>query len=633
MGLSRLDQRDGEALVHEMIKNHVGLPGDIVAEIVKHTDGVPLFLEELTKAMLEAGTVGTEATDRPQAAGPSTLTIPPTLQALLMARLDGLGPNAKETAQIAAALGREFSYELLAAISSSSEAVLQGSLDRLVGAGLVFQRGVPPQSTYSFKHALVQDAAYSTLLRSQRQSLHGRVVAALKERFAEKTESQPELLARHLTEAGLTEEAIAYWSKAGQQAVARFANKEAEAHLTKAIELLETLPKDRARNEQEVELRLALAVPLTRSHGYGSAEVETCAKRSRELCDGLNNPSTRFAAYRLMWNSCLMRQPVPRTIGLARELMALAREGHDNARLAVAHRALAFSLLMAGNHSEADPLLAECVRLADNVPDAAFSAYGEHPGMLGRAYGSWTRCFIGFLEQAVQLGDAAVEHARARHSPQNLAWALATSGLIRIYFRDTVGAERYCRESIEVAREHRLPQWLANAQATLGKALCSRGEPQAGIGLQQEGIRSLHAAGSVLNTTRYRTYLAESFLNVGELQRARVEVEAGHAHRETYGEGHFAAELERVEADLLRAEGAPSQTVAAQLNKAIGTARSQGARLFELRAANSLARLWRDEGRRAEAHAFLAPIYGWFTEGFAMPDLQEAKALLDELEH
>jgi class 3 adenylate cyclase len=628
MGLSRLDQRDGEALVHEMTKSHVGLSGEIVAEIVKHTDGVPLFLEELTKAMLEASTA---AAPGPQAARRSTLAIPPTLQALLMARLDGLGPSAKETAQMAAALGREFSYELLAAITQGNEPVLQGSLDRLVGAGLVFQRGTPPQATYSFKHALVQDAAYDTLLRTQRQSLHRRIAAKLQERLAEKTESQPELLARHLTEAGVTDEAIASWSKAGQQAVGRFANKEAEAHLTKAIELLQTLPESRSRNEQEVELRLALGVTLIRLHGAGSAEVETCAKRSRELSDGLNNPSTRFAAFRLMWQSCIMRQPVPRAIGLARELMALAREGHDNARLAVAHRALAFSLQMAGNHSEADPLLAECVRLADNVPDAAFSAYGEHPGMIGRLYGGQARCLIGFLEQGTRLGDAAVEHARARHNPQNLAWALMVSGSIRNLLRETVGAERYCRESIEVAREHRLAQWLAMAQAGLGKALCSRGDPQAGIRLQEEGIRSLHAAGSMVMTTRFRLYLAESFLNLGELERARVEVEAGHAHRETYREGYHAAELDSVEAELLRAEGAPSQTVAAQLNKAISTAHSQGARLFELRAATSLARLWRDEGRGAEAHALLAPLYGWFTEGFAFPDLQEAKALLDEL--
>lgn len=287
MGLSRLDQRDGEALVLEVIKNHVGLPGDMIAEIVRHTDGVPLFLEELTKAMLETGTAATNAIT-----GRATLAIPPTLQALLMARLDGLGPSAKETAQLAAALGREFSYELLAAITPGKEAVLQSSLDRLVAAGLVFQRGLPPQSTYSFKHALVQDAAYSTLLRSQRQALHRRIAATLKNRFADKIQTQPELLARHLTEAGQTEEAITYWRIAGQQAAARFANEEAEAHLTKGIELLKTLPESRSRNATEVDLRLALAVPLTSLYGNGSVEVETCAKRACELSDGLEDRST-----------------------------------------------------------------------------------------------------------------------------------------------------------------------------------------------------------------------------------------------------------------------------------------------------------------------------------------------------
>jgi hypothetical protein len=628
MGLSRLDQRDGEALVHEVIKNYVGLPGEIIAEIVKHTDGVPLFLEELTKAMLEAGTA---AAAGPQATRRSTLAIPPTLQALLMARLDGLGPSAKETAQAAAALGREFSYELLAAITSGSEVALQGSLDRLVAAGLVFQRGVPPQSTYSFKHALVQDAAYSTLLRSQRQSLHGRIATRLKERFAEKTESQPELLARHLTEAGLTEEAITYWSNAGQQAVARFANKEAEAHLSKAIELLETLPEDRSRNERGVDLRLALAVPLTRLHGYGSTEVETCALRAKQLCDELQDHPARFAAYRLNWNSCTMRHPAPNSLALARELVTSAQEGGDPAQLSIAYRSLGLSLFYVGDHTEADALFANCARLADSVPDVRFSVYGEHPGMIGRTYGGHTRCLIGFPTQGVQLIDDGVAHARARHSPQSLAWALFVAGMVRNVLRDTSEAEKLSRETIEVASEHRLPQWLAFGQTVLGKALCINGDPQRGISLQEEGMRSLHAAGHHSATTRLQTCLAESLIGIGELEKARVQLEASRSHRETYGEVNYAAEMERVEAELLRAEGAPSQTVAAQLNKAITTARSQGARLFELRAATDLARLWRDEGRRSEAHALLAPIYGWFTEGFAMPDLREAKALLDEL--
>jgi class 3 adenylate cyclase len=631
MGLNRLARRDGEALVHEVIKNHVGLSAEVIAEIVKHTDGVPLFLEELAKAMLETGAAGVKAAAGSQAARRAPLAIPPTLQALLMARLDGLGSSAKETAQTAAALGREFSYELLAAVTPSGEPALQGSLDRLVGAGLVFQRGVPPYSTYSFKHALVQDAAYSTLLRSQRQALHKRIAATLKNRFADKIEAQPELLARHLTEAGVAEEAITYWSKAGQQATTRFANKEAEAHFGKAIELLETLPEDGSRNEQEIDLRLALAVPLTRLHGYGSAVVEACAIRSRELCDELGSPSTRFTAYRLMWNSCLMRQPLPRAVASARELTDLAREGGDNARLAIAHRALALSLFMRGEFSEANALFTEGVRLADSISDAEFLVYGEHPGMICRLYGGANRCYIGFPEQGVLLCDAAVAHARVRHNPQSLAWALNISAITHHVLRDVLKAERFSQEAIELARIHRLPQWHAFAQASLGKALCIKGDTQTGISLQEEGLRSLYAAGSLSASTRLRIWLAESLIVVGERQRAHSQLQAVQAHRETYGEAYLAAEADRLEAALLRAEGARSGAVAAQLDKAISTARSQGARLFELRAATSLARLWRDEGRRAEAHALLAPIYGWFTEGFAMPDLRDAKALLDEL--
>jgi class 3 adenylate cyclase/tetratricopeptide (TPR) repeat protein len=630
-GLSRLDQRDGEALVLEVIKNHAGLPGELIAEIVKHTDGVPLFLEELTKAILEDGTAGTKAAAEPQAAGRSALAIPPTLQALLMARLDGLGPSAKATAQMAAALGREFSYEVLAAITPGSEAVLRSSLDRLVGAGLVFERGVPPDSTYSFKHALVQDAAYSTLLRTQRQTLHGRIAMRLKERFAEKTESQPELLARHLTEAGLTEEAITYWSRAGQQAAARFANKEAESHFTRAIELLENLPPSRSRDELEVDLRLSLAVPQTAVHGYGSAAVETCALRVRQLCDELDDHPGRFAAYRLMWNSFLMRKPVPRSVRLGRELLAIARDGRDCAQLAVAQRALGYSLFMAGKPAEADALFAECASLADSVPDTAFSVYGEHPGMISRLYGGGTRCLIGFPEQGAMLSDAGVAHARARHSPHNVAWALVNCGSLRIILRDTIQAERLLREILDLAQAHRFPQWLALGNMLLGKVLCSKGDSQTGIRLQKEGMLSWQATGAVSMTTRYRMYLAESLVGFGQLDEARSYLAEAHSHRERFGEEVYAAELERVEAQLLRAEGAPEQKVEFHLNEAIRIARGQVARLFELRAATDLARLWREEDRRAEAHALLSPICGWFTEGFGMPDLQEANALLHEL--
>jgi predicted ATPase len=365
--INRLAQRDVIALIGGVVGNNL-IPADIRRDIIERTDGIPLFVEEMTKAVLEAESEG-EAR-RTAATIPSpALAVPASLQASLMARLDRLG-GAKEVAQIGAAIGREFGHTLLAAVVSRPEAELGLALDRLVAAGLLFRQGVAPHATYLFKHALVQDAAYGTLLRHARAALHARIASTLKGSFTERTESQPELLAHHLTEAGLTEEAITYWSKAGRQASARFANKEAEAHLTRAIALVETLPPSRSRNELEAKLRLALAAPLTALHGYGSATVETCALRARQLCDELGDHPDRFATYRLMWNSCLMRQPAPCALALARELIALARESSDRARLAVAQRALAFSLLVTGEYSEADALFVECARLADDVPES-----------------------------------------------------------------------------------------------------------------------------------------------------------------------------------------------------------------------------------------------------------------------
>lgn len=325
------------------------------------------------------------------------------------------------------------------------------------------------------------------------------------------------------------------------------------------------------------------------------------------------------------------RHPGRNALALARELMALAREDANPIRLAIAHRALGYSLHNSGEHAEADALFSECVMLSDSIADAEFSVFGEHPGMIGRLYGGQTRCIIGFPVQGLALADTGLAHARARHSPHNLAWALVSSGLVRHILRDAVELERLALEAVELAREHRFPQWLAYGQVFLGHAMCSKGEPKGGISVQEEGIRSLHAAGSRHMDILVRTCLAESLIDVGELEKARVQLKASRSHFETSGEANYVVELERMEAELLRAEGAPSQEVAAQLKQAIGTARSQGARLFELRAATDLARLWHDEGRYTEAHALLAPIYGWFTEGFAMPDLRDAKALLDEL--
>jgi class 3 adenylate cyclase len=320
LALNRLGERDSTTLV-ERLAGDAALSQEIVDEIVERTDGVPLFVEELTKAVLESGDRTTALT----ASLSPARAVPATLHASLIARLDRLGPAAKEVGQIGSVIGREFSYELIGQVAQRPVDELRLGLDRLIEAGLLFRRGVAPQSTYLFKHALVQDAAYSTLLRSRRQALHARVGKALEDDFPETSDTQPELLAHHFTQAGLVEPAIEFRHRAGTRSVRRSAHTEASAHFRCALHILGKLPPSRERDERELELTLALAVPLIAIHGFGSGHVEQCALRAKALSDKLHDSPGGFAAQRLAWNSCLMRQPVPKTVALARDLLNLGK--------------------------------------------------------------------------------------------------------------------------------------------------------------------------------------------------------------------------------------------------------------------------------------------------------------------
>ena len=470
MSLNRLGRGDGAAMVERVVGN-AALPPDVIAEIVERTDGVPLFVEEMTKAVLEAGA---ERGREIAASVPSTwLGVPATLQASLMARLDRLGPAPKEIAQIGAVLGREFAYELIEPVAQRDEKELQAALDQLSDAGLLFCRGTAPHASYLFKHALVQDAAYDTLLRARRQELHARVAAILEQHFPDLVNSQPELLAHHFTRAGLVDPAIEFWSRAGARSIARSAHSEAVSHFESALDLLNKLAPSQQRHERELELTLALAVPLIAVHGFGSLRVENCALRAKGLSDELPS-SRRFAAQRVAWNSCLMRQPVPRTVVLARELVELA-EGDDNlAKLAVAHRALGYSLFIAGEFREAIELLDRGIALADALSDQEFAVYGEHPGMVCRIYAGQTKIIMGLPETGARLIEAAIEHARYEGNTHSLAWALAVAAHSFVTQHETQATVRFASDAIDTAREHRLPQWLALGERCKGWARLDR---------------------------------------------------------------------------------------------------------------------------------------------------------------
>ena len=626
--LSRLANRDTTALVTG-ITGGKSLPAEILDRIVERTDGIPLFAEELTKTLLESGLLREEGDSYTLTRPLPPLAIPTSLQASLLARLDRLMP-VKEVAQIGAALGREFSYELLAAVARHNESELREALDHLTNAGLIFRRGVPPRATYTFKHALVQDAAYSTLLRGPRQDLHARIAKVLQDRFAETAEAQPEILAHHYTQAGLVDLAIEFWRSAGANSVRRSAHSEAVNHFENAINLLATSPRGN-HDERELEIMLASAVPLIAVHGFGSSRVEHCALRAKELAEKSNDSPNRFAALRLAWNSCLMRQPVPKTLAMAQDLMALADSGNDPAKLAVAHRALGYSLFIAGELRASADALAKGVALADTLMDGEFAVYGEHPSMVCRIYGGQTKVLMGFPDSGVRLVEEGIAHARRQSDIHSLTWALGVASHVSELQHEAARTVHFGTEVIHIAQHHRLPQWLALGERCKGWAMHQLGDLAAGLALQQNGVKRWYETGAMLHTTHCEIILAKSYLREGCTTEARSCLSAARSHRAQYGEDYLAAEIERLEALLLHLEGANFDIIDEHLTKALTIARAQEARLLELRSATMLARMLAETGDRRRAIDLLAPIYGWFTEGFDTTDLREAKAVLDKL--
>ncbi len=379
------------AAAAEMVEQIAGrvMPEAVCSQIIDRADGVPLFIEEVTRAAVE---VGGDAVSR-SAFLPSA-SVPATLYASLTARLDRLGATARQVAQAGAAIGREFEHGLLAAIAGLPDDALGCALRWLEDAPLIHRRGAPPEATYSFRHVLLRDAAYSILLREPRRALHTRIAEAIMRLRPEAAEREPQLLALHYTMAGLAEPAIGYWQRAGEQSVVSFANREAVGYFERALELVKALPSGAQRDRFEADLRLAHIVPLMAVHGHGSHAVASCAARAKTLGEELPDWPGLFAAHRVLWTSCLTRQPVPTAVASARELLALAEQSSDAARIAVACRALGYSLYVAGKQADADSVLARGIAFADSSGDTEFAVYGEDPRIIGRLYRAQARCLL-----------------------------------------------------------------------------------------------------------------------------------------------------------------------------------------------------------------------------------------------
>ncbi|MBV9198572.1 MAG: AAA family ATPase [Alphaproteobacteria bacterium] len=628
--LARLDRRAGAALV-EGITGGSALAGEVVAEIVARADGVPLFVEELTKAVIEEQG-SPEGIEKTLAGAPSVSTaVPSVLHAPLMARLDRLGPAAKEVAQIAAAIGREFSYQLLAPIAGRGENDLTMALGKLDDAGLVFARGTPPEATYLFKHALVRDAAYASLLRRRREELHAQIAAVLESDFPDIVEGQPELVAQHFTEAGLTERAVAYWERAGEHAVARSANLEAIAHFGRGIEVLNTLPESASRDQQELVMKLASINPLWASRGFGSPEAERAAASALELSrrSGIGTLA-HFWALIGMAHLCVVRGNLPAARELGEEMLGVAERLEDPEPLTYARFLFGNTLFWFGELAAARSHLERAISLynPERGREAAFrlgfNCGSNSYNFLGRVL--W---HLGYPDQALRCSRQAVAIADEISHPFSQAISLSWAAALHQLRGEVERTREVAEADLALTTEQIIPFFAAHAMVLRGWALAERGQFHEGIGRLREGVDAYQATGANLESPHWFALLAEAYGKAGQTEESQAVLREALALVERTGIRYHEAELHRLDGEL--SHGRDDERSEACFRHAIKIARAQQAKSFELRAATSLARLWSERGRRTEARELLAPIYGWFTEGFDTADLKDAKRLFDEL--
>ncbi len=635
--INRLTQRDVAAMIDRVVGNKL-LPASIRRDIVERTDGIPLFVEEMTKAVLEAESEG--AARRMVAAVPSpALAVPASLQASLMARLDRIGP-AKELAQIGAAIGREFSHALLALVARKSEAELGSALDRLVQAGLLFRQGVPPHASYLFKHALVQDAAYGTMLREPRRALHARIAEALESRFAETSESQPEILARHCTEAGLIEKAAGLWGKAGQRSLDRSALVEAAAQLTRALEQIATLPGTPALRREQIKLQVALITPLIHVKGYAAAETKAAAKQARlliEQAEALGEPSEEplllFSVLYAFWvaNFGAFNGDVCRD--LAAQFLALAEKQRATVPLMIGHRIVGSSLLFTGDIAEGRGHFDQALALYDPAEHRSLATrFGQDTRMTLLSYRSLALWLLGCPEAALSDADEALKNSREIGQAATLMFALRITQTTYGLCGNRVATAAHAQELVALAEEKGAPFWKAFGMMNQGSVLALTGRASGATEMLISGIAAYRTTGATIFLPFYLPHLARAHAELGQFEEAWRCIGQAMRAAETTKEKWCEAEIHRTAGEITLLSPAPDAAKAqAHFERALAIARAQQAKSWELRAATSLARLWRDQGKRQQARELLAPIYGWFSEGFDTRDLKEAKALLDEL--
>ncbi len=628
--LSRLPRRQSTELISAMTEGKT-LPPEVQQAILAKTDGIPLYIEALTENVLESGLL-TKGNESFTLKGPlKELPIPDSLQALLMERVDRLGP-AKDIVQTGAAIGREFSYELVQAIVEMPDSQLRQALDLFVASGLVFQEGEIPLAKYHFKHALVQDAAYSTLPKKPRRVLHARIANALERRFAERVTREPELLAYHYEEAGLAGPAVEYWFRAARRDAERSANIEALNHFNRALELLKELPQGAERNALELELLIARGAPLLSVKGYASDDMEQNYRRAKELSQAHSDSVHQFRAIWGLWIFHLVRGHLVNARELAENLLALAHREQSSDLLVEAHRNLGTTYFYLGRFDEARTHLLAAKSLYDpNQHRSHAVLYGQDPGITARIYLARTLWILGEVEQVDTLALEAIGMARELEHPYTLVFTLDFLSWLYSAARNMNRTLELTDEAIAVSTQYSFALGLAWATTSQGWALAETGQEE-GLGKLLNGLSTFRATGARIHDTCTLALLAKIYLRHNRIDEGLATIEEAQTLAVTGGELFWHAELLRLKGELLLAQSDPSVQAAEQcFCEALKIAQDQHAKMLELRAATSLAKLWRKQNKVDEATRILKAVYSRFTEGVDNLDLIEAKTVLEQL--
>lgn len=634
LSLARLSRRECVALVERITAAKV-LPDAVLEQILARTDGVALFIEELTKTVIESGML-IDAGDRYTMAGPlPLLAIPTTLHDSLTARLDRLAP-VKEVAQIAACIGRDFDYNLLAAASGMPDDGLRSALQTLRHAELVIARGLAGEQ-YSFRHALVRDTAHAGLLRSRRVQLHAAIAHAIEQSFAHVVEAEPETLAYHLTEAGLPEKAAGYWLRAGKIAVARYANIEAIAHLRRGIEAISGSPDAASKDRLELDLQLALGPCLIATQGYRSNATAATVTRARELCERLGDAPEYPQVMNWLGGMHMVRGELPEMLDAITVALGLAETAGNRPAAVNASRGVGMALLFMGRLLEARQMLERSIAefdMCDEAESLATRGLGQDAGVAGMALMGWTLWALGYPDMArPRVGDA-LKRAEAIGHPHSQAYATYYPSVLHTFRCEPAVAHTHAERCLALSEEHGFGVWRNLVRAVRGICANQLDPSSDSMATVSSELADHVGTGYLFAITALYAVLSQAMLARHQLSPAREFIRKGLVTAEQHNERIFEAEFLRLKARALVIEGGSGVLTDAQklLEESLAVAQSQKARSLELRATADLARLHRDHSRHVEARDLLAPVYGSFTEGFDTQDLKEAKALLDTLD-